>query len=102
MLARTCSGRARSRSKGPPGARRMMKKDSDTMMKRTGRNPATLRATKPSTDGSPLDADVLQRMLVQDVRVPALHLRVQHALVHVREEREHGRLIQQDRLRRLH
>src|SRR5262245_19113683 len=83
MFARTASGRARSMSNGPPGASRMMKNATVTMTRRTGGKPASLRARYRATARSFLDGDVLERVLVEDVRVPALHLLIEHALVDV-------------------
>ncbi len=45
-----CGGRGRSRLNGPPGARRIRKKDKVMMMKMVGTAPARRLSTKLSMD----------------------------------------------------
>src|SRR5262245_4436226 len=101
MFARTAAGSARSRSNGPPGAIRMTKNDTVTMTSRIGGSPASRLASWRATARSSLEADGLERVLVEDVRMPALDLPAQHPLVDVREERHDRRLVHDQDLLRL-
>src|SRR5262249_50483754 len=101
MFARTAAGRARSMSNGPPGASRMMKNATVTMTRRTGGKPTSLRDRYCATARSFLDGYVLQRVLVEDVRVPALHLPVEHALVDVGVERHDRHVLRDEELLRV-
>src|SRR5215831_2361602 len=98
MFDRTASGRARSMSNGPPGASRMMKNAAVTMTRRIGGKPMSLRTRYRATARSFLDGDVLQRVLVEDVRVPALHLSVEHALVDVGVQRHDRHVLRNEEL----